>query len=118
MTTEEYIYQAKRTDKRTAWRVFKYFRRHGELLQREENQIIYENARKASVYYQRIGGKTSFSDIGDMLDFLADIENEHDDGSYVPTQTDLDFYLHYDRHQNKLLSLILLSEWKDGPKHP
>ena len=117
MNTDEYIYRVKRTDKRTAWRLFKYFRLHSELLQCEENKIIYENARKASVYYQRIGDATSFSDIGDMLDFLADLENEHDDGSYVPTPTDLDFYLHYDQHQNRLLSLILLSEWNDSPKN-
>ena len=49
MNTDEYIYRVKRTDKRTAWRLFKYFRLHSELLQCEENKIIYENARKASV---------------------------------------------------------------------
>lgn len=26
MNTDEYIYRVKRTDKRTAWRLFKYFR--------------------------------------------------------------------------------------------
>lgn len=115
MNTDEYIYQLKRTDKRTAWRIYKYFRLHKELLQQKENKIIYGNARKASVFYQRIGNETSFQDISDTLDFLADIENEHDDGSYVPTQTELNFYLHYDQYQNKLLSLILLTEWNHNP---
>jgi len=115
MNTEEYIYHVNRIDKRIAWRIYKYFRLHSELLQQEENQIIYNNARKASVYYHYQGSKTSFQSIGDTLDFLADLENGHDDGSYVPTKTDLDYYLHYDQHQTKLLSLILLSKWKWDP---